>query len=458
MQPAPSTSALFTDLYELTMAQAFWRSGRTGQATFSFFIRSYPRDRGYFVFAGLQSVLDYLAHFQFTGAELTHLRSLGRFDESFLHFLASLRFTGEVRAMAEGTLFFVNEPVIEVTAPIIEAQLAETYLINELNLQSILATKAARVKTAAGKRQVIDFAARRTHGVDAADRLARASYLVGFDATSNVLAGAHYGIPVSGTMAHSFVTSYPSEIDAFRAYAETFPHTSVFLVDTYDSVEGTKKAIAVAREMQARGHRLRGIRLDSGDMAALAVAARRLLDDAGFSDVQIIASGGLDEFEVAALVEAGAPIDAFGVGTRVGVAADAPWTDCAYKLVAYEGRPVLKLSTKKQTLPGPKQVYRYRDAAGYYARDLIACAGETPPPGGEELLHDVMRQGKKVEPRPSLSELRERFRQEFTRLPEPYQRLRAPDRYDVAISAQLEALERRVSQETRERELPGSGP
>jgi nicotinate phosphoribosyltransferase len=452
-RPEPSLT-LFTDFYELTMAQAFWHSGRTDPATFSLFFRNYQPDRGYFVFAGLAAALDYLENFRFTPDDLASLRSLGRLGRAFLGHLAGLRFTGSVRAMPEGTICFANEPVLEVTAPVLEAQLAETFLINQINLHTILATKAARVVHAAGGRQLIDFAARRSQGVEAADAMSRVSYLVGFDATSNTRAAAAYGIPVSGTMAHSFVTAFESEAEAFRRFAESFPETSIFLVDSYDTLAGTRKAAAVAHEMRARGHHLAGLRLDSGDMLELSRQARALLDEAGLPEVQLFASGGLDEFGVDELVRAGAPFDGFGVGTKVGVSADAPWTDSVYKLVEYAGRPVLKLSTHKQTLPGPKQVYRYRDASGTYLRDVIAGAGERVE-DGEALLAEVMRAGKRLGPDPALAELREAFRREFAALPERCKALRSPGRYEVAVSPELERLQERVARATRERELGG---
>jgi len=450
---APS-GGLFTDLYELTMAQAYWQSGQTAPATFSLFFRRYPPDRAYFVFAGLAAVLDFLEGVRYTPADLDYLRSLGRFDAGFLAYLAGLRFTGTVRAFAEGDVFFANEPVVEVTGPVVEAQLVETFIVNQVNLHTILATKASRVVHAAAGRQVVDFAARRTHGVEAANALARAAYLAGFDARSNTLAGALYGIPASGTMAHSFVMSFASEIDAFRHYARSFPDASTFLVDTYDTVEGTRKAAVVGLEMRDRGHRLQAIRLDSGDLLDLARKARAILDEAGLADVRIFASGGLDEFEVDALVRAGAPIDGFGVGTKVGVSADAPWTDCAYKLVAYAGRPVLKLSAKKQTLPGPKQVHRFRRADGAPIRDVIDCVGEAIE-GGEPLLVEVMRDGRRVQPDPSLGASRQRFREGFARLPDRHKAFRSPEPYDVEISSALRDLQRRVSDETRAREVPG---
>ncbi len=458
MSNSQLSMGLFTDLYELTMAQAYWQNQQTAPATFSLFFRKYPHNRAYFVFAGLEDALDYLEGLRFSPEDIAFLRSTGKFDEEFLAYLGRLRFSGSVRAMSEGTIFFTNEPVIEVTAPIIEAQLAETFLVNQVNLQSMLATKGARVVHAARGRMIVDFAARRTHGIDAANKLARVTYMVGFAGTSNVLAGGLYGIPTFGTMAHSFVTSFESETESFRAYARSFPDTTTLLVDTYDTVEGTRKAITVAREMQRRGHMLRAIRLDSGDLLDLSIKARALLDEAGLHEVQVFASGGLDEYEVDALLRAGAPIDGFGVGTKVGVSADAPWTDCAYKLVEYAGKPTLKLSTDKQTLPGPKQVYRYCDDSGLYSHDVICCAEEPPPQGGgQPLLQEVMRAGKRLQPPADFHELREHFQREFARLPEQHKALESPAHYSVATSQGLEALRRRIVQEVTERELSPAG-
>jgi nicotinate phosphoribosyltransferase len=445
---------LFTAFYELTMAQAYWQSGQTAEAAFSLFLRRYPLNRGYLVFAGLPDVLDYLEDFGFTDDDVAYLRSLGRFDPAFLGYLRTLRFTGTVRAMAEGTIFFANEPVIEVTAPIIQAQILENYLLNRVNLQTMLATKAARVVHAAQGRTVTEFASRRTQGLDAAQQLARLGYMTGFAGTGNVLAAANYGVPPSGTMAHSFVTSYPTEAEAFRAYSRSFPDRSIFLVDSYDTIEGTKNAIRVAREMRASGHELQAIRLDSGDFADLSRRARALLDEAGFSNVQIVISGELDEFEIQALLEAGAPIDGFGVGTRVGASVDAPWTDCVYKLVEYDGKPVLKLSTGKETLAGRKQVYRHRDADGRYLRDIIALADDPPPPGHmEPLLQEVMRGGVRTRDLPTLEELRSRFAREFPSLPDQHKALQSPAPYMVSISTELERLQQRLTREIKQRIL-----
>ncbi len=448
-----SHPALFTDLYQLTMAQAYLQSGTTGTATFSLYFRSYQTDRAYFVLGGVDDALDYLEDLRFTADDIGYLASLDLFDDDFLHHLAGLRFKGEVRAMSEGSIFFAGEPVMEVTAPVIEAQIVETCLLNQVNLQTILATKASRVVHAARGKTLVDFAARRTQGTEASNKLARVAYMVGFAGTSNVLAGKMYGMPVFGTMAHSFIEAFESEEEAFRAYARSFPDTSTFLVDTYDTPGGVEKAAAVASAMASEGRSLQAIRLDSGDMLELAMKAREILDRAGLSGVRIFASGGLDEFEVDRLLHEGAPIDGFGVGTKVGVSQDAPWSDCTYKLVEYDGRPTLKLSTDKATLPSPKQVYRLFDRHGSYERDVIALASEQPPAGGLPMLSQAMAGGRRVRDREPLEEARTRFAAEFERIPSELRALRPPAEYDVGTSDELASLARSVAAEVRAREL-----
>ena len=446
MQRAIPSSSLFADLYELTMAQALWQSGKTADATFSLYFRHHPPRRAYFVLAGIGGALHHLRALSFAERDVAYLRSTGLFDGGFLDFLSGLRFTGSVRAMPEGAVVFAGEPVLEVTAPLIEAQIVETFLINRVNAHTLFASKAARVVYAARGKSVVDFAARRTHGPDAADAFARASYLAGFDGTSNVQAGARHGIPVVGTMAHSFISAFEDETDAFRSYARSFPSSSTLLVDTYDTLNGTRAAIKVAREMRAAGHELRAIRLDSGDLAALASQCRALLDEAGFPAVRILASGALDEFAIDDLLSVGAPIDGFGVGTKAGVSADAPWADSVYKLVAYDGRPTMKLSADKATLPGPKQVYRRFGENGQMRRDLLATASETPPsPDARPMLAQVMRDGEFVADLPTLPELRRRFKADFALLPERHKRLRRPDAYDVTVSESLAALRNKVA-------------
>jgi nicotinate phosphoribosyltransferase len=441
---AGENQTLLTDLYQLTMAQAYFREQRAASATFSLFIRSYPTDRGYFVSAGLQDVLDYLEGFSFDVAAIDFLDSQKILSPDFLNHLAKLRFTGQVWAIPEGRIFFTDEPVIEVTAPIIEAQIVETFIINQIHLQSLIATKAARCVHAAGGRTVVDFALRRTHGIDAGMKVARASYLAGFAGTSNVKAGQRYGIPLVGTMAHSFVSSFEREIDAFRAYAATFPDNAILLIDTYDTSAGAKNAVQVGREMARRGQKLLGVRLDSGDMAALSVEVRRILDAAGLREVKIIGSGGLDEFELAQLTAANAPFDSYGVGTKMGVSADQPSSDIAYKLVEYDDRPVLKLSTGKSSWPGRKQLFRGQDNHGQAQGDIIGLRDEELP--GERLLTKVMHDGKRIAGYPSLPELREIFVREFAALPESVRALRQPSRFPVEFSAKLKSLREQIAE------------
>ena len=430
---------LFTDLYELTMSQAYFSRGMSATATFSLFTRTYPPNRAYFVSAGLEDVLDYLSNLNFSDQAIDYLRATGIFSDDFLEYLRGVRFTGSVRAIPEGRLYFTDEPVVEVTAPIIEAQLVETFIINQVHLQSMLATKATRCVWAAQGRGIADFASRRTQGTDAALKMARVSYIAGFTSTSNVLAASLYGMPPAGTMAHSFISSFPSEIEAFRAYSESFPDRTILLVDTYDTIAGTWNAVQVAKEMETIGKKLIAVRLDSGDFDELSRQVRRILDDSALGYVKILASGGLDEYELEALVKAGAPIDLFGVGTKAGVSADAPWSDMAYKLVSFDQRPVMKLSTGKVSLPGPKQVFRTRDADGNFAKDIIALAEEELP-GGLPVLEEVMKDGQRVGPAATLNEVRARFQDDFAALNDRFKALNNPPRYPVSISGQLERL------------------
>ena len=328
------------------------------EATFSLFFRSLPTGWSYTHAAGLDDALHYLEDLAFSEDELAYLEQTGLFTARLLDRLRRLRFSGEVRAMPEGTIVFPHEPLLEVTAPLVEAQLVETMVLNELHLQTLVAGKAARCVEAARGRLLVDFSLRRTHGGEAGLKVARASWIAGFDATSNVLAGLRFGIPLAGTMAHSYVESFADERAAFDAYARTYPETAILLVDTYDTLQGVHKAIATARDLAADGHRLRGIRLDSGDLLELSRRARALLDEVGFEDAMILASGGLDEIDIARLVDAGAPIGGFGVGTKLEASSSAPFLDMAYKLVELDGRPVLKLSAGRATLPGRKQVWR----------------------------------------------------------------------------------------------------
>ncbi len=386
-----SNVALFTDLYELTMLRSYFLEGLRAPAVFDLFVRTLPPQRNYLVACGLDDALVYLEQLSFPEQAIDDLASLDQFPPQFLEQLRSLRFTGDVLAVPEGTPVFANEPILEVVAPLPEAQLAETFLLNQIHLQTVIASKGARVVEAAAGRPVTDFGARRAHGTDAALKAARALYIAGVDATSNVLAGQRYGIPVAGTMAHSYVQAHEDEMAAFRAFVAADPET-VLLVDSYDTTEGVRNVVRLARELGDR-FRVRGVRLDSGDLAEHARAARGMLDEAGLQQVEIFASGGLDEHSVAELVARGAPIDGFGVGTRLDVSADAPYLDAVYKLVAYDGRGRIKLSTEKATLPGRKQVWRVSEG-GEPVRDIVALHDEAID--GEPLLRPVMQGGRRL--------------------------------------------------------------
>jgi nicotinate phosphoribosyltransferase len=424
---------LFTDLYELTMLQAYFNEGMREEAVFDLFVRRLPRQRNFLVACGLEQVLAYLEALHFSAASLAHLASLGLFTEPFLDHLAGFRFTGSVRAVPEGTIVFAGEPLLEVAAPLPEAQLVETYLLNQLTFGTMVASKAARAVIAAAGRRLVDFGSRRAHGTDAAMKAARAMYIAGYEATSNVLAGREYGIPVAGTMAHSYVQAHDSETAAFAAFLRSFPETTL-LVDTYDTCEGVRRAAQAAKAVGAG--RLRAIRLDSGDLAMLAKQARAVLDQEGLTGVGIFASGGLDEYEIAALLAAGAPIDGFGVGTEAVVSGDAPSLDSAYKLASYAGRGRVKLAAEKRTLPGRKQVWR-RLGGDRMAGDTVTLADE--PGDGEPLLVEVMRDGE-VTRRESIDAARTRVREQLARLPERLRTLEpvaAP--YTVGVSDALQA-------------------
>lgn len=442
-EPATTRSGLLVDLYQLTMGESYLAEGLSErEATFSLFFRSLPAGWGYLLAAGLEDALRYLEELRFSDDDLAYLEGAALFSTAFLERLRSFRFSGSVRAVSEGTAVFPGEPLLEVTAPILEAQIAETMVLNELHLQTLVASKAARSVAAAGGRTLVDFSLRRTHGGEAGLKVARASYLAGFDATSNVLAGRRYGIPLAGTMAHSYVQSFEDELEAFRAFARAYPDEAILLVDTYDTLEGARLAVAVARELEEKGHRLRGVRLDSGDLVELSRRVRDLLDRAGFADATIFASGGLDEVEITRLVEAGAAIDGFGVGTKMGVSADAPFLDLVYKLVETDGRPVLKLSPGKATLPGRKQVWRIR-RDGLAVHDVLGLADSGGD--GEPLLRQVMSDGRATWSEP-LVESRERARRERESLPDGVRALAASP-YEVLVGADVDALRDRLSAE-----------
>jgi nicotinate phosphoribosyltransferase len=422
------------------MCASYFDNKNFEPATFDLFIRRLPENRSYFLFAGLEEALQYLQNIKFTEEHLDYLKKQG-FNQDFLDYLHGFRFTGDVWAVPEGTLTFPNEPLIRVTAPIIEAQLVETFLLNTINLQTMIATKASRVVHAAKGKSVIEFGLRREPGIDAGMKVARSSYIAGCQGTSNVLAGMAYGIPVFGTMAHSFIMSYPKEIDAFRAFAKTFPNKSTLLIDTYDDIAGAEKAAIVAKELEAKGFRLGGVRLDSGDLAQTSKKIRKILDDQGLEYVKIFASGDLDEFKIEELLREGARIDAFGVGTKMGTSADRPYLDVIYKLcetMTSDGSfsPIMKLSKDKITLPGRKQVYRFKNKDGSFGKDIIALADESVE--GEPLLVKVMEKGKLIYHLPSLNEIRATAKENLSKLPEEYKVLTGAPVYPVQLSRNLQ--------------------
>jgi nicotinate phosphoribosyltransferase len=435
----PTTLGLCTDLYELRMAASYLRREMTAPATFSLFVRKLPPDRGFLVAAGLEFCLRLLEGYSLTGEDLDYLHEELGFTTGDVAELATLRFTGDVRAVPEGTIVFANEPILEVTAPLPEAQLVETLLLNQVTFATAVATKAARCRIAAPRATLVDFAARRTHGIEAALTVARSSALAGFDATSFVEAARAFGLTAVGTMAHSYVQAFAGEAEAFAAFAADFPDRSVFLVDTYGTTAGIRHAIEVATALHMPPDGF-GVRLDSGDLADEAVLARTLLDAAGYSGARIMASGGLDEHSIAELVRRRAPIDSYGVGTRLGVSWDAPSFDSAYKLVAVGDRPVMKLSAGKVTAPGAKQVYRSWDPM----RDVIALADEPPPPGLEPLLRPAMLAGRSTTAE-SLATMRERVRHGLAGLPHETTALHAPRSIPVTWSDELTALTDRLS-------------
>jgi len=434
--------ALLTDLYELTMAASYRRRGMDASATFSLFVRDLPPRRGFLVAAGLDGCLEFLDGLRVEDDDLAYL-TLAGFDRASLEALEGLRFTGDVWAVPEGRMVFAGEPLLEVSAPIAEAQLTETFLLNRITVETTLASKAARSVIAADGRDLLDFSFRRTHGVDAAMAVARTSAMCGFVATSNVEAARRYGLHVAGTMAHSYVQSFGDERAAFRAFAEDFPGRATFLVDTYDTASGVEAAIDVIRELGLEPPL--GVRLDSGDIDALARTARRRLDEEGLGEVRIFASGGLDDVDVARLVAGGAPIDGFGLGTRLGVSADAPSLETVFKMVEFDGRPSAKFSPGKVSLPGRKQVFRGERPGD----DVLALRGEVAPPGTEPLLVPVMARGTRIGPAEPLQAARERFEEDLERLPEPARRLVDPDAPRIRISDELASLAGRVQDGAR---------
>jgi nicotinate phosphoribosyltransferase len=439
-------SALLTDLYQINMVQAYLDRDETKTAVFELFFRTLPERRGFLMAAGLHQALDYLENLRFPAAEIDWLRSTGRFGKNLLDYLETFRFTGDVHAMPEGTVFFANEPILRVTAPLPQAQFVESRLINILHFQTLIAAKAARMMLAAPNKLLVDFGFRRAHGAEAGLLAARASYITGFAGTATVLAGKEFGIPLYGTMAHSFIESFDDETAAFAAFARSRPDNVVLLIDTYDTEAAARKVVALAPRLQEEGIAIRGVRLDSGDLVALSRSVRAILDAGGLRDVTIFASGGLDEDQLAVFTQQKAPIDGLGVGTSLTTSSDAAALDCVYKLQDYAGRPRRKRSAKKATWPGRKQVWRRYDAAGRMAGDVLsletaaATSGGGKGGGGEPLIQLVMQGGKRVRPSPALDDIRRHAGRELERLPEPLRRLEPGAAYPVEVVNELKEL------------------
>jgi nicotinate phosphoribosyltransferase len=445
------SSVLLTDLYQLTMLQGYFDRGMEATAVFEFFVRKLPPSRGFLMAAGLQQLLDYLEQLRFTPPELEWLAGSGRFSRSFVDYLERLRFTGDVHAMPEGTLFFPQEPILRVTAPLPQAQLIETRLINLLHFQTLIASKAARFVLAAPGKLLVDFGLRRAHGAEAGLMAARAAYLAGFSGSATVLAEFLFGVPAYGTMAHSFIQAHDDEWEAFINFARAQPNNVMLLLDTYDTEAAADKVVALAPRLRSEGIRINGVRLDSGDLGDHARKVRRILDNGGLTDVKIFASGNLSEVRLRNLIETAAPIDGYGIGSDLVTSADAPHLDCAYKLQEYAGRARRKRSEGKATLPGRKQIFRRYGPDGRMLGDLLTLDDGSEE--GEPLIHPVMRAGRRLAPTAPLNELRAYAADQLAHLPEPFRGLQDVPSYPVKISDALTALANKVDAETR-REKP----
>jgi nicotinate phosphoribosyltransferase len=433
-----ATNPLLTDLYQLNMVQAYLNRGETKTAVFEFFVRRLPPSRKFLIAAGLEQALAFLETVRFTADEIVWLAETGRFDKQLLDYLAAFRFTGDVHAIPEGTAFFANEPILRVTAPLPEAQLVETRLINLLHFQCLIAAKAARFVLAAPDKLLVDFGFRRAHGAEAGLLAARASYIAGFAGTATVLAGKLYDIPLFGTMAHSFIQAHDDEMSAFEDFARSRPDGLVLLIDTYNTEAAARKVVALAPRLKEMGIRIEGVRLDSGDLIALSRSVRQILDDGRLTDVTIFASGGIDEDDLLAAAEAQAPIDGFGIGTSLTTSSDLPALDCAYKLQEYAGRPRRKLSSGKATWPGRKQVWRRFDADRRMEGDVLSLEDDQQP--GKPLIEAVMRAGRRLHEPESLNEIRVRAADNIRALPEPLRRLEPDGSYPVTVDDGLVRL------------------
>ena len=434
----PGSNPLLTDLYQLNMIEAYLACGETKTAVFELFVRKLPARRGFLVAAGLEQALEFLEELRFSKDEIDWLKQTGRFSASTLDYLAQLRFSGDVHALPEGTVFFANEPILRVTAPLPEAQLVETRLINIMHFQSLIASKAARLVLAAPGKLLVDFGVRRAHGAEAGLMAARASCIAGFAGTATVLAGKMFDIPLFGTMAHSYIEAHDDEAVAFERFAHARPKDLVFLVDTYDTEAAARKVVALAPRLKEAGITIRGVRLDSGDLIELSKSVRRILDDGGLAQVTIFASGGLEEDQLMAMAKANAPIDGFGIGTSLTTSSDAPALDCAYKLQEYAGLPRRKHSIGKETWPGRKQVWRHYGKDGLMASDALSVETDDQP--GEPLIQQVMQGGKRLGPQPTFSEIRARAAHELELLPQLLRKLEPGASYPVEVGEALIAL------------------
>jgi nicotinate phosphoribosyltransferase len=446
----PVTSGLLTDLYQLNMIQAYLDHANTKTAVFEFFVRKLPPRRGFFMAAGLESALDFLENLRFSAEEIEWLSGSGRFRKEFIDYFTHFRFSGDVHAMPEGTVFFANEPILRVTAPLPEAQLAETRLINILHFQSLIASKAARMVLLAPDKLLVDFGLRRAHGAEAGLMAARASHIAGFAGTATVLAAPMFGIPIYGTMAHSFIQAHDDETAAFEDFARSRPDGLVFLIDSYDTEAAARKVVALAPRLKAEGIAIRGVRIDSGDLIALSRSVRRILDDGGLTDVIIFVSGGIEEELLTAIAREKAPIIGIGIGTSLTTSSDVPSLDCAYKLQEYAGLPRRKRSEGKATWPGRKQVWRRLGPDGRMAGDILSVEDDKQP--GEPLLRLVMQDGRRVQPQPSLADMRAHASRELAQLPEPLRRLDPAATYPVEVADSLVQLASEVDRRLADQE------
>ena len=440
--------SLFLDLYELTMAECYFHYKSRQLATFDLFVRQMPPHRQYLVAAGLEDILRYIGSLRFARCDLEYLKSRKIFSADFLGYLKNFRFRGDIWAMPEGTVFFPGEPVVRVTAPIIQAQIIESFLLNTINLQTMIASKASRVVCAAKPQGVYDFSLRRTHGQDAGIKAARCSYIAGCRGTSCVLAGKLYKIPVAGTMAHSFIMSFKQELDSFLAYSTIFPDKTTLLVDTYNTKKGIENAVIIGLYLKESGHRLQGIRLDSGNIISLSKFARKALDKAGLRFVKIFASGNLDEYRIKAILSGGGCVDNFGVGTHMGTSIDAPSLDVIYKISEVtdeEGKflPTMKLSKDKVTYPGRKQVFRESDKRGRFVKDILGLEDEKI--SGRPLLKKVVSSGKIIYKVPSLDKTRAYLSKGLSCFPRQLKELYSAYKYPVMVSRKLARLRQSLS-------------